>query len=664
MESAESAEPTEVLEPLPKALDRVYESLSRAARSVGSRAQADDPAAPLILPAPPGSPAGSGQPWAELGRLTANFGLTPFERDVLVLLVGHSLQSRFAHACATALGILGTSAPTFAVAMAALDDPHWSALSSARPLRYWQLVNVDPGDLLDGPLRVDERILAYLMGMPAIDERVHPVIRPVRDTAMGTVASTADGGGPADQATVLAGARHWARGAALDEPLLLTGQGRFARERAFTDICRVSGLLPYAIDAADIPESPAEREQLARRWTREAALRGAALYIRTENTDLISKVPGFLRMVEAPVAVEVRPGSAAERLDGLRLQRRSMSAAERRELWVAGLGPLARQMDGYLDRIADYFQVDEPTIRRSAAAVREAAAGADADPGPLAWRICREHARRGMQALATRVEPTYGWDDLVLPEAQRDTLRQVVLHVRHRAIVNDQWGFAARHARGLGLTALFAGASGTGKTMAAEVIAADLDLDLYKIDLATVVSKYIGETEKNLREIFAAATETGAILLFDEADALFGKRSEVRDSHDRYANLEISYLLQQMEAYRGVAILTTNMQHALDPAFMRRIRFVVQFPFPDAEARTSIWRGIFPSATPVADLDFGRLAQLNVAGGVIRNIATLAAFLAAEDGGRVATRHVLAAVRTEYAKTDKPLTAAETRGLA
>jgi SpoVK/Ycf46/Vps4 family AAA+-type ATPase len=206
--------------------------------------------------------------------------------------------------------------------------------------------------------------------------------------------------------------------------------------------------------------------------------------------------------------------------------------------------------------------------------------------------------------------------------------------------------------------------------MAAEVVAAELGLDLYRIDLATVVSKYIGETEKNLRQIFSAASGTDAMLLFDEADALFGKRSEVRDSHDRYANLEVSYLLQQMEAYQGVAILTTNMPQALDQAFLRRLRFVVSFPFPDAAARARIWQGIFPAATPVGDLEYDQLAGLNVAGGVIRNIATLAAFLAAADGdgpapaaARVEARHVLAAARTEYAKLDKPLTAAEARGL-
>jgi SpoVK/Ycf46/Vps4 family AAA+-type ATPase len=237
------------------------------------------------------------------------------------------------------------------------------------------------------------------------------------------------------------------------------------------------------------------------------------------------------------------------------------------------------------------------------------------------------------------------------------------VHVRQRAVVHDRWGFAARHPRGLGLTVLFAGVSGTGKTMAAEILAAELDLDLYQVDLATVVSKYIGETEKNLRAIFEGAGQSGAILLFDEADALFGKRSEVRDSHDRYANLEISFLLQQMESYRGVAILTTNMQHAIDPAFLRRIRFIVQFPFPDTAARARIWRGIFPPATPVTGLEYDKLAQLNVAGGTIRNIAANAAFRAADDAAPVGPGHNLAAARTEYAKLEKPLTAAETRGL-
>jgi ATPase family associated with various cellular activities (AAA) len=585
------------MESMPQALDRVYKALSAATRldEVGPEAEPEA--------SPPGSPAAATEPWTALDQLTALFGITAFERDVLVLLTGHALQARFARACGAASGGPAGTAVTFGLALAILADPHWSALSSARPLRYWQLVSVDPGDLLHAPARLDEPILAHLIGMPAIDERLNPLILPLRGTE-----GDADGGGPAaaaDADAVRAGARHWADRSGAGDPLLLVAPARPTRERGFAAICAALGLLPCAIEAADIPGAPADREQLARLWSREAALHGVALLIRTQDADdLPPHVLSFLSVLRAPAAIEASPGSAAERLDGVRLRLAGMTRQER-----------------------------------------------------------REHARRGLRGLATWVEPSARWNDLVLPETQVDTLRQVAAHVRHKALVNDEWGFAAKHPRGLGLTVLFAGASGTGKTMAAEVIGAELGLDLYRIDLATVVSKYIGETEKNLREIFSAAADTDAILLFDEADALFGRRSEVRDSHDRYANLEVSYLLQQMEAYRGAAILTTNMQHALDPAFMRRLRFVVQFPFPDAAARTRIWRGIFPAATPVGDLDWGQLALLNVAGGVIRNIATLAAFHAAGDGGRVEGRHVLAAVRTEYAKLDKPLTAAETRGL-
>ena len=280
-----------------------------------------------------------------------------------------------------------------------------------------------------------------------------------------------------------------------------------------------------------------------------------------------------------------------------------------------------------------------------------------------AWRICREQARRPMSGLVRRIEPRASWDDMVMPPDVTDMLSQIEQHVRHRHLVYDDWGFATMTSNGLGLTALFAGASGTGKTMAAEVLAArpdlDLDLDLFQINLASTVSKYFGEAEKNLRRVFDAADESGAILLFDEADALFGKRTEVKDSHDRYANLEVSYLLQRMEGYRGLAILTTNMRQALDQAFLRRIRFVVDFPFPDAAQRAGIWQRAFLQATPTRDLDFDRLARLSVTGGVVRNIATLAAFRAAGEDCAVSMDQVLWAARVEYAKLDKPMTASE-----
>jgi SpoVK/Ycf46/Vps4 family AAA+-type ATPase len=228
--------------------------------------------------------------------------------------------------------------------------------------------------------------------------------------------------------------------------------------------------------------------------------------------------------------------------------------------------------------------------------------------------------------------------------------------------VYEQWGFAGRGRRGLGISALFSGPSGTGKTLAAEVLATELKLDLYRIDLSSVVSKYIGETEKNLKQVFDAAESGGVLLLFDEADALFGKRAEVKDSHDRYANIEVGYLLQRMESFQGLAILTTNAKSALDKAFQRRLRFSVDFPFPDSTQREAIWSRAFPSQTPTSGLDSARLARLNMPGGNIRNIALNAAFFAAEQGSSVEMAHVLEATRLEAIKVERALSEMETRG--
>ncbi|HEU4793594.1 MAG TPA: ATP-binding protein, partial [Nitrolancea sp.] len=334
---------------------------------------------------------------------------------------------------------------------------------------------------------------------------------------------------------------------------------------------------------------------------------------------------------------------------------------EQRDLWRSLLGDAAVELNGSLDPIVTQFNMSAPAIRRS---VWEALEPSDSAQSPAIklWDASRTQARPRLDDLAQRIESAVGWDNLILPEAQHETLREIAAHLRQRATVYEGWGFGHTGARGLGISALFVGASGTGKTMAAEVLASEFRLDLYRIDLSQVVSKYIGETEKNLRRVFDAAEGGGAILLFDEADALFGKRSEVKDSHDRYANIEVSYLLQRMEAYRGLAILTTNMKSALDQAFLRRLRFIVQFPFPNAAQRAEIWRRIFPPNTPTDGLDVDKLARLTVAGGNIRNIALNAAFLAADAGEAVRMAHLLRASRSEYAKLEKPLTDPEIRG--
>ncbi len=337
------------------------------------------------------------------------------------------------------------------------------------------------------------------------------------------------------------------------------------------------------------------------------------------------------------------------------------SAHEQAETWRRTLRPLDGAADPRIDRLVAQFSLPSVTIERTA---RRVVAERSASPAETLWNLCCVEARPRMEDNATRIVPRSGWSDLVLPAFEMELLRDVVSHVRARSRVHDAWGLADRSARGLSITALFSGASGTGKTLAAEVLAKELDLDLYRIDLSQVVSKYIGETEKNLRRVFDAADLGGAILLFDEADALFGKRSEVKDSHDRYANIEVSYLLQRMEAYRGLAILTTNLKDSLDSAFLRRIRFSVHFPFPSAEERAQIWRRVFPEATPKGDLGYEKLARLNVTGGNIRNIAVYAAFLAADAGAPVSMKHLLRAARVEFAKLERPLAEADVRGWA
>jgi hypothetical protein len=518
--------------------------------------------------------------------------------------------------------------------------------------------------MLQAPLAINERILQYLLGVPAADEQLELLMHPL---------SEGEDELPEEWSTDLhevatRGVLHWKRPTQTRSNILLTGGRPDERETLFRVLCGEAGRHAWVMDCADLPDAAPDRERLARTFTREAALGPAALLVRTGRLDNPALLEAWLDRVDAPVAVDVESGSSAERLSGMRLAVPMMTAVQRKALWQRQLGPVSEEIGGKLDSMAEVFTLGAKDISNIADALQEETLLRSLDRhsadalDDTAWRLCREASRRSLDELATHVEERAAWKDLILPTAPAAILRQIVAHARQASTVHGRWGFAGRDTRGLGLSALFSGASGTGKTMAAGVLAQELNRDLYQIDLATVVSKYIGETEKHLRKIFDAAERSGAILLFDEADALFGKRSQVRDSHDRYANLEVSYLLQRMESYRGIAILTSNMQNALDPAFQRRLRFVIQFPFPDANSRERIWRGAFPAAAPTEALQYERLAQLNVTGGTIRNIGLLAAFLAADDGTAITMRNILEAARTEYAKLDKPLTATETRG--
>ncbi|WP_017305451.1 ATP-binding protein [Spirulina subsalsa] len=602
------------------------------------------------------------------------FGLDSFERDLLLLCAGIELESTWSPLCAAAQGDPQRNYPTFSLALAALPNPNWQALTPEAPLRRWRLIHVEKGQALTAsPLRIDERILHHLLGLPYLDEPLMGLVQPLQErgilvpsqqTLAQSLLEVWQGmGAPSSSRPVVEQNQRY--------PVIqLCGEDRAGKQAIATQTCQHLNLNPYLLPAPLLPTAPQDLAQLTRLWEREALLSSSVLVLDCEdsNPNESSRENAITYLIEhlkSPLIVLSRDRRPPHSRPLLTFEVHRPTSSEQRTLWQEALGPLAHTLDGHVNSLVSQFNLNAPTIR--AASRRAVGHLQNTQPDPqtiknLLWQTCRSQARPRLEDLAQRITSNSLWDDLVLPETQKDVLREIAAHVRQRARVYEEWGFGGNGGRGLGITALFAGASGTGKTMAADILASELQLDLYRIDLSSVISKYIGETEKNLRRVFDAAETGGAILLFDEADALFGKRSEVKDSHDRHANIEVSYLLQRMEAYRGLAILTTNLKDALDQAFLRRIRFTVKFPFPDSDQRAEIWRRVFPQNTPTEGINPEKLARLSVAGGNIRNIALNAAFLAADAGEPVRMQHILTATKSEYSKLEKPLTDVEIKG--
>jgi len=592
---------------------------------------------------------------AAIDHLTDCFGLSAFERDVLLLCAGMEMDAQFAATCENATGEPGRHGATFGLALAMVPAPHWSALAPVSPLRRWRFVEIDDSfGVARGRLRIDERILHYLAGVNYIDVRLRSLLRPVTPPVLMS---------DAHRAVCGAVRRALEMSTGRNAPLVwLSGDDVAAQVDVAAEVAAALGLVLHAVRGDDVPAGHAEMEALATLWEREAVLLGSTLLVEGGVEPLSATTIRFIEQLRGLVFISASQPHALER-SALRFAVDKPDPAEQKHLWLQALGNGASRLNGALDGIAGQFKLSARTIQAEGAHLAPALAASDR-PDSVIWSACRTIGRSKLDELAQRIDSTAGWDDLILPETQQAALRQIGAHARNRLKVHLEWGFADSSARGLGISALFAGESGTGKTMAAEVLAHDLQLDLYRIDLSAVVSKYIGETEKNLRRVFDAAEDGGAILLFDEADALFGKRSEVKDSHDRYANIEVSYLLQRMESYRGLAILTTNLKAALDAAFQRRLRFVVHFPFPDQVLREAIWRSVFPARAPRGVVDYGKLARLSVTGGSIRNIAINAAFRAAELDEPISMAHLLHAARFEAGKREHPLSDAETRGWA
>ncbi|MGA8572453.1 MAG: ATP-binding protein [Desulfobaccales bacterium] len=585
-----------------------------------------------------------------IDRLCEIFGLSVFEREILLLCAGVEMDSSMAEACSEAAGHEGRAAVTFALAMAKLSEPHWSALTPACPLRHYHLIEVEarPG-LTSAPLLLDERILHYLAGVNLLDPRLQLLLQ---------VCPPPPWIAEEHQAVATEIGRRLDVNSEQARLLLFSGDDPQGQEDVAALAAEQAGWQLFTLRVEDLPGAGPELEQFILLWSREAALLRGVLMLQCGTAGLspgaryaVERLPGWLVLASRE---NVRLHRAS-----LRYEVNKPQPPGQKRLWEQALGPAAAGFNDMLDNLSEQFRFSAKTIF----SVGGLAGSGDqpADPNRL-WSACRALSQPRLEDLAQRLVPVAGWDDLVLPEVQMQMLRQISSQVRHRLTVYETWGFSALGRRGLGVSALFAGESGTGKTLAAEVLARDLGLDLYRIDLSAVVSKYIGETEKNLRQVFDAAEEGGVLLLFDEADALFGKRTEVKDSHDRYANIEVSYLLQRMEAYQGLAILTTNLKGSLDRSFQRRLRFTVNFPFPDATLRLAIWSRVFPPGTPTQGLEPARLSQLNVVGGNIRNIALNAAFLAAEAKQPVAMGHLLEAARLEAQKIERPLSDAEVRG--
>lgn len=605
-----------------------------------------------------------------LAVLAARFGLDPCETWVLLAATAPELDPGFTRLYAYANDDVARPWPT----SHSLDRLWAGEDGSLRPseallpggtLVRWDLVRRPVGSSAAeptalAPLAVDARVAAFLIGVRSVDERVAHRLRPVPyppaapahvELAEQIAASMAGRGGGAPAVQLLG----------------RTGSGRRAVAALAAERL---GMPLHAVDPGGLPPGDEGRQAL-RLVARETALLPTAVYLDAgeasrgvEGRSALEWVGTAADVLAGPLFIGARDPLPLDR-PFLAVPVPPLDGAARAALLRRALGPTtdAPALDEALATAAEQFELGPEALVRVARTAREEArlaAGAPTSVRPAdVWRACRRLAGAELDDLARRIDPIAEWDDIVLPPEVLARLRELAAQVAHRPIVYGAWGFEARLVRGRGIAALFTGPSGTGKTLAAEVLARHLDLDLYRIDLAGMISKYIGETERNLRRVFDAAETGGGILFFDEADALFGRRTEVRDSHDRYANVEIDYLLQRMEEYRGLAILATNRKSALDRAFLRRLRFLIAFPFPDAAARRSIWRRVFPPRTPLGEMDIDALAGLELSGGNIRNVAVNAAFLAAAAGEPVGMRHVAAAARAEYAKCEKAMSQAE-----
>jgi SpoVK/Ycf46/Vps4 family AAA+-type ATPase len=628
-------------------------------------------------------------PRSPLAGLLQRFALENFDADLLLLALAPEIDLRYERVFAYLQDDVTRKRPTVELALNLLCASAREKLerrlhlSSNAPLVRDGLIHLiaDPNQVeppfLAHYLKLDEQVIKLLLGDAALDSRLAPFCELTQpepnwdETPLGPETRAA--------LAVLAQQAHLNR-----QPVRFYFQGRSGTGKRHAAAALAGQLgVPLLSVGADRLLSATGAGALLKLLFRESELRRAVLYISaldsaapvdgTARQGLEARLPELLAAVSRNDGITILAGQAPWRPQagatfGVKpVSFSTLGFLERCAYWKAELEDRGGALESEaLHLLASRFRLSSGQIKNAVAAgminaqwTRATGAATMGEPsaiaGPSLDDLCaaaRAQCGHDLGRLAAKVQPHYTWDDIILPPDQIAYLHEICIQAEYRNVVYGDWGFDRKLSLGKGLNMLFVGPPGTGKTMAAEVIAQHLQLDLYRIDLSQVVSKYIGESEKNLDKIFTAAENSNAILFFDEADALFGKRSEVRDSHDRYANIEISYLLQKMEEYQGISVLATNLRQNLDDAFMRRVQAVVEFPFPDAEYRHRIWNSVFPREAPLGeDVDFKLLAQeVQLAGGNIKNMALAAAFCAAGAGGPIRMEHLIQAAHREHQK--------------
>ena len=634
-----------------------------------------------VTSSPPASlPADQIQPETPLGWLQQTFGLSPFDLNTIAIALAPELDRRYETLYATLQNDNRYRRPTVDLVLNLLCPTATERLSrrihfdSQAPLLKHQLMDLipDPAQvqptLLAHSLKLDAQVLRLLLEQPGLDDYLAKHCQLTWLTPPSeTITLSPDLLEPLTQLVT----EDWTAGT----PLTLYFQGTDRPKKRHTAAALASTLnVPLlTTDLAQLLDTPNTLISTLKSLFRAAWFQATLLYI--DNLDTLHTpehsrlYPQLLPILAHHPGITILSGtqpwqpSADSLLNSLPITFPPLTTHQRRTHWQTQLAAANLSIDpAALTTLSTRFRLTPTQITNTLLQTQTRTrllshSHSPTPPLPHSLHTIACAQTPILPTLARRLSPKHTWDDLILPPTQKTQLREICNQAKYHHLVWEEWGFEDKLSLGRGLTVLFSGLPGTGKTMAAGVIAKELQLDLYQIDLSQIISKYIGETEKNLNRIFTAAANANAILLFDEADALFGKRSDVKDAHDRYANIEVGYLLQKMEEYEGVAILTTNLRDSLDKAFVRRLRFIVEFPFPNYEQRYQIWSQIWPQATKCSpDLDLVMLARkCELAGGNIRNIALAAAFLAADDGGMVGMDHVIRAAQREYQKMGKVL---------